>query len=163
MNRVVVMGVAGSGKTTVGRGLADALGVPFVDGDDLHPPANIAKMARGAPLDDDDRRPWLEAVGAWLAERPAGVVACSALKRSYRDLLRTAAPGAVFLHLSADRDAIVERVADRPGHFMPASLVDSQFADLEPLGGDEAGATIDVGHLDVAASVCAAVAALGGR
>lgn len=144
---VVVMGVSGSGKSTVGQLVADALGVPFVDGDDLHPPANVAKMAAGIPLDDDDRAPWLRAVGRTLADSgPAGaVVACSALKRSYRDLIRAEAPGTVFAELDGTRELLAGRM-DRPGHFMPASLLDSQLATLEPLQPDEAGLRLDVGE-----------------
>lgn len=142
---VVVMGVTGSGKSTVGSALAQRLRVPFVDADSLHPPANIAKMAAGAPLDDDDRRPWLEKVGEWLAEhRGGGVVSCSALKREYRDQLRSRCPTAEFLHLDGSADVIGRRLAARTGHFMPAALLRSQLDTLEPLGADEAGAAIDV-------------------
>jgi gluconokinase len=143
---VVVMGVSGSGKSTVGAALAQRLGVPFVDADDLHPEANIAKMAAGIPLDDDDRWPWLEAVARWLAGHrdTGGVASCSALKRAYRDVLTHGAPSTVFLHLHGDRDVLAERVAARPGHFMPAALIDSQFATLEPLAPDERGHVIDV-------------------
>lgn len=143
---IVVMGVSGSGKSTVGAALAQRLGVPFEDADDLHPPANIAKMSAGIPLDDDDRRPWLETIGRWLATQDAegGVISCSALKRSYRDQLRAHAVRAVFVHLHGTREVIARRQAGRPGHFMPASLLDSQFATLEPLADDEAGVVIDV-------------------
>lgn len=143
--RVVVMGVSGSGKSTVGRLVADALGARFVDGDDLHPASNVAKMSAGIPLDDDDRAPWLRAVGRALAEGgPTGtVVACSALKRSYRDLIRTEAPGTVFAELDGTRELLATRL-DRPGHFMPASLLDSQLAILEPLHADEAGLRLDI-------------------
>lgn len=143
---LVVMGVSGSGKSTVGAALAQRLGVPFEDADDLHPPANIAKMSAGIPLDDDDRHPWLETIGAWLAARDGhgGVVSCSALKRAYRDQLRAHAARAVFVHLHGTREVIARRQASRPGHFMPASLLDSQFDTLEPLGEDEAGVVIDV-------------------
>lgn len=144
MPPVVVMGVSGAGKSTVGAALAGRLGAPFVDGDDLHPPANVAKMAAGTPLDDDDRRPWLEAVGAWLVEHPDGVAACSALRRRYRDLLRHSAPSTRFLMLDGSPELIARRQAGRPGHFMPASLLASQLAELEPLGADEDGATVDV-------------------
>lgn len=142
----VVMGVAGSGKTEIGTRLARRLGIEFVDGDDLHPAANVAKMSAGHALNDDDRRPWLETIGGWLADHraPGGIAACSALKRSYRDLLRSAVPGLPFIHLTGNRDLMVERVGNRTGHYMPASLVDSQFATLEPLGEDEAGLTLDV-------------------
>ncbi len=142
---VVVMGVSGSGKSTVGAALAQRLRVPFADADDFHPPANIEKMSRGEPLDDDDRYPWLELIGAWLAERPDGaVVACSALKRGYRDQLRRHAPGTEFLLLHGTRGVIERRQASRPGHFMPASLLTSQFQTLEPLQPDEYGVLVDV-------------------
>jgi gluconokinase len=139
------MGVSGSGKSTVGAALAQRLAVPFVDADDLHPAANIAKMSRGEPLDDEDRRPWLETIGRWLAEHPGGgVVSCSALKRSYRDQLRLHVPELELLHLQGGREVIARRQASRPGHFMPASLLASQFATLEPLEPDERGLVIDV-------------------
>ncbi|MGW6742096.1 gluconokinase [Streptomyces sp. NPDC055025] len=143
---VVVMGVSGTGKTTVGPLLAAALGVPYAEGDDFHPPANIAKMSAGTPLDDLDRWPWLDAIGAWAHERAGlgGVVSSSALKRAYRDRLRAAAPGAVFLHLTGDRALIGRRLAERKGHFMPVALLDSQFAALENLEADEAGVAVDV-------------------
>ncbi|MBX7452960.1 gluconokinase [Mycolicibacterium sp. 3033] len=143
---VVVMGVSGSGKSTVGAALAQRLRVPFADADDFHPPANIAKMTAGQPLDDDDRLPWLEAIGAWLAGRcdTGGVMSCSALKRSYRDQLRRHCAGVEFLHLSGTPEVIARRQASRPGHFMPASLLASQFATLEPLDADEPGTAIDV-------------------
>lgn len=142
----IIMGVAGSGKTAVGGRLAERLGVPYVDGDDLHPQANIDKMSAGHPLDDDDRRPWLITIGEWLHDhRETGAVAtCSALRRSYRDLLRRSCPGVPFIHLAGTRDLIVERVSGREGHFMPASLVDSQFDTLEPLEPDEPGITVEV-------------------
>ncbi|WP_392544941.1 gluconokinase [Oryzobacter telluris] len=143
---VVMMGVSGSGKTTVGAALAQRLRVPFADADDFHPPENIAKMSAGVPLTDDDREPWLRTIAAWLHEHRAvgGVVSCSALKRSYRDLLRGQATQTVFIHLHGDRDVLAERVAGRPGHFMPAALIDSQFATLEPLEADERGQALDV-------------------
>ncbi|MCD9900142.1 gluconokinase [Streptomyces sp. MT29] len=143
---VVVMGVAGTGKTTIGPLLAAELGVPYAEGDDFHPPANIEKMSAGTPLDDDDRRPWLDAIGEWAHGRAGlgGVVAQLALKRSYRDRLRAGAPDALFLHLTGDRALIEERMADRKGHFMPTALLDSQFATLQPLQADEAGVDVDV-------------------
>jgi gluconokinase len=144
---VVVMGVAGSGKTTIGRMLAERLGVAYAEADSFHPPANVAKMAVGQALDDADRHPWLAAIADWIQARArageAGVVSCSALKRRYRDRLRKAHAGVWFLHLDATPDLITERVADRRGHFMPASLADSQFQTLEPLGPHEAGTVID--------------------
>ncbi|MEE1828702.1 gluconokinase [Streptomyces sp. BE20] len=146
---VVVMGVSGVGKTTLARLLADRLGLPFAEADDFHPPANIAKMSAGTPLDDRDRAPWLRAVGAWLKERTeagtGGVVTCSALKHGYRDTLREACPDAWFLHLSGGHELVGDRLAHRTGHFMPTSLLDSQYAALEPLGPDERGAALDVG------------------
>ncbi|MGW0160319.1 gluconokinase [Mycobacterium sp. NPDC003323] len=142
---IVVMGVSGSGKSTVGAALAQRLRVPFADADDFHPPANIEKMSAGHALDDDDRYPWLEAIGAWLAEHPnGGVMSCSALKRRYRDQLRNHCADVEFLHLSGTLDVIGARQASRPGHFMPASLLRSQFQTLEPLEPDELGLVIDV-------------------
>ncbi|WP_329016454.1 gluconokinase [Streptomyces sp. NBC_00690] len=143
---VVVMGVAGTGKTTIGPLLADALGVPYAEGDDFHPEANIAKMSAGVPLDDADRWPWLDAIGSWAHDRAGsgGVVSSSALKRAYRDRLRAAAPNAVFLHLTGDRALIEQRMAERKGHFMPTRLLDSQFATLQQLEEDERGVAVDV-------------------
>ncbi|MFE7754791.1 gluconokinase [Streptomyces sp. NPDC057429] len=143
---VVVMGVAGTGKTTIGPLLAAALGVPYAEGDDFHPPANIAKMSAGTPLEDDDRRPWLDAIGQWAHSRAGlgGVVSSSALKRVYRDRLRAGAPGVVFLHLTGDRALIERRMAGRKGHFMPTALLDSQFTTLQPLQEDEPGVAVDV-------------------
>lgn len=161
---IVVMGVSGSGKSTVGAALAQRLRVPFADADDFHPPANIAKMTAGQPLDDDDRHPWLEAIGEWLAQHSGagGVMSCSALKRKYRDQLRGHCPETTFVHLSGTPDVIGKRQASRPGHFMPASLLASQFATLEPLGSDESGITIDVDQ-DIDSIVEAYVAATDAR
>ncbi|TLS43497.1 gluconokinase [Streptomyces montanus] len=143
---VVIMGVAGTGKTTVGPLLADRLGVPYAEGDGFHPETNIAKMSAGTPLTDEDRRPWLDAIGEWAHERAGlgGVVSCSALKRSYRDRLRASAPGLVFVQLTGDRKLIEDRMTHRQGHFMPTALLDSQFATLQPLQADEAGVAVDV-------------------
>ena len=140
------MGVAGTGKTTIGPLLADALGVPYAEGDDFHPPANIAKMSAGTPWTTTTAgRGWTpSAVGARAGRGCGGVVSSSALKRAYRDRLRAEAPGAVFLHLTGDRALIEERMADRKGHFMPTALLDSQFATLQPLQADEAGVAVDV-------------------
>jgi gluconokinase len=139
---VVVMGVSGSGKTTVGTALAERLGVPFVDGDDLHPATNVEKMAAGEPLTDADREPWLDAVGAVLAGAPV-VVACSALRRVYRERLRRAAPGLRFVHLHGTRALLAERMGHRT-HFMPPSLLDSQLATLEDPAGEEGVIGYDV-------------------
>jgi gluconokinase len=140
------MGVSGSGKSSVGAALAQRLGVPYADADDFHPPENIAKMSAGHALDDVDRHPWLEAVGEWLASHDGtgGVMSCSALKHAYRDQLRGHAPRLELVHLDGTRQVIARRQASRPGHFMPASLLDSQFATLEPLTPDEHGLVIDV-------------------
>ena len=141
---VVVMGVSGSGKSTVGAALALRLGVPFADADAFHPAANVAKMAAGTPLDDDDRYPWLDAVGEWLADHDSGVMSCSALKRRYRDQLRSHRSDIAFLHLTGPPELIGSRQGDRPGHFMPSSLVTSQFETLEPLDPDERGISVGV-------------------
>ena len=142
------MGASGSGKTTVGAKLAARLGRPFADADDFHPEANVRKMQRGTPLDDDDRAPWLASIRAWLAERSraheSAVVTCSALKRRYRDVLR-AAPGRVrFVHLTGSRELLQQRVGGRQGHFLPTSILPSQLATLEPLEPGEDGVTVEV-------------------
>ena len=145
LSLVVVMGVSGSGKSTVGAALAQRVRAPFADADDFHPPENIAKMSAGRALDDADRRPWLESIGQWLAQHAdGGVVSCSALKHSYRDQLRAHAPSVFFVHLDGPIEVITRRQASRPGHFMPATLLQSQFDTLEPLGPDEAGGVVDV-------------------
>jgi gluconokinase len=132
---IVLMGVSGTGKTTVGIPLAQALGGEFAEGDDYHPPANIAKMRQGIPLDDADRKPWLETlsveIGRWLAAGRTVVLACSALKRSYRAILRGGRQGVRFVHLKGSPDLIRARLAERRGHYMPASLLESQLAALE--------------------------------
>lgn len=162
MRRAVVMGVAGCGKSRVGAALAARLGAAWRDGDDLHPPGNIAKMARGAPLTDADRMPWLALVGATLraAEGPV-LIGCSALKRCYRDAIREAAGTPVaFVHLAGTRPLIAARMAAREGHFMPLSLLDSQFAALEPLAPDETGVTVAI---DAAPDAVVAAALTGLR
>lgn len=160
---VVVMGVSGSGKTTVGRALADALGVDYAEADAFHPEANIRKMSAGQALDDADRAPWLEAIAAWIGEHggSGGVVSSSALKRRYRDVLRSADAPVFFLHLNGPRELIARRMSTRSGHFMPRSLLGSQLADLEPLEADETGLTMDI-RLTPQAIVDTAVAELTG-
>ena len=161
--RIVVMGVAGCGKTTIGEMIAKRTGAQFRDGDALHPQANIAKISAGTPLTDDDRWPWLEQVGKALATaRGTMIIGCSALKRDYRDCIREAAGGDVtFIHLSGSRELIAGRMAGRKGHFMPLALLDSQFATLEPLQADETAIVIDIARSE-AAIVGDAVAALEG-
>ena len=143
---VVVMGVSGSGKTTVAVDLARRLGWEFAEGDDHHPPANVEKMRSGAPLDDADREPWLRGLAAWIAGRErAGtscVLTCSALKRRYRNLLREGNDAVWFVHVDVPEAVLVDRLARRTGHYMPASLLGSQLAALEPLAGDEPGLTV---------------------
>ncbi len=143
---IVVMGVSGSGKSTVGGLLAERLGVPYAEADDFHPPANIAKMSAGHPLDDADREPWLDAIAHWIAERrgQGGVVSCSALRRRYRDRLRATAPDLFFVHLDGPPELIAARLAARMEHFMPSQLLRSQFDALEPLEPDEAGALVPI-------------------
>lgn len=144
----VVMGVSGCGKSEVGTRLAQALGAPFIEGDRFHPPQNLAKMSAGVPLGDADRWDWLRALRAEIVRlQDAGqvpVLACSALKRAYRDLLRGGDNRVCFVHLHGDRDLIAQRMAARSGHFMPPALLDSQLRDLEPLQADECGVTLDV-------------------
>ena len=144
--QIVVMGVSGSGKSTVGARLAQTLGLPFLDADDLHPITNVDKMSAGIPLTDDDRWPWLATVGQAMAAASATgiVVACSALKRSYRDAIRAAAPHTLVVHLDGSRDVLVARLAGRENHFMPPALLDSQLEALEPLGEGERGIVISI-------------------
>jgi carbohydrate kinase (thermoresistant glucokinase family) len=144
----VIMGVSGSGKTTIGRVLARRLGWLFLEGDALHPPENIAKMKAGHPLDDEDRAPWLAAVAAridqWRDDGKCGVVACSALKRRYRDIIIGGRADVRLIYLEGSRALIGERLAQRHDHFMPASLLDSQFAALEPPDPEEDAITVSV-------------------
>jgi gluconokinase len=143
---LVVMGVSGTGKSTVAGLLAGHLGWPLQEGDDLHPAANVEKMEQGIPLTDDDRWPWLDKIGEWIDERgrrdEPGIVTCSALRRSYRERLRR--PNVVFVYLAGTRESIRRRMAARAGHFMPLSLLDSQLATLEPPGPDERVITVDL-------------------
>jgi gluconokinase len=145
---VVVMGVCGSGKTEIGRLLAARLGCDFLDGDDFHPPANVEKMRAGTPLTDADRWPWLDRLAAEIRTRlgdgRGGVIACSALARRYRDRLGAGRPGVVLVHLDGDRGLLAQRLAARQGHFMPATLLDSQFATLERPAREEGAVVVDV-------------------
>lgn len=161
---VVVMGVSGSGKSTIGALLAEALSVPFIDADSLHPLANVEKMAAGQPLTDEDRWPWLATVGKALAasDDTGAVVACSALKRVYRDAILAEAPRALFLHLTGSREVLASRLQTRSGHFMPPTLLDSQLATLEALAADEPGIVVDVAP-DVITIVSNAVAGVRER
>jgi len=163
------MGVAGAGKTTVAAELVRILGWPALEGDDLHPPANVAKMAAGTPLDDADRLPWLRAIAHWIGRREeAGdnaVVTCSALRRSYRDVLRDGHPSVWFAHLAAPQDVLARRMATRKGHYMPAGLLQSQLETLEPLAPDEPGRAFDAHRpaTDVAADIASASGAVRAR
>ncbi|GAA5125481.1 gluconokinase [Haloechinothrix salitolerans] len=144
---VVVMGVSGVGKSTTAQLIADELGWPLAEADDFHPPANIDKMSAGLPLTDADRAPWLRAIRDWISERSAAgvsvVVTCSALKRSYRDVLREADARVRFVFLRTTEHVVRDRLSKRSGHFMPTTLLSSQFADLQPLAPDEDGVAID--------------------
>ena len=145
---LVIMGVSGSGKSTFAGILAGQLGWDLEEGDDLHPAANVAKMASGQPLTDDDRWPWLDTVAAWITDHTTagipGIITCSALKRSYRDRMR--GPNVVFVHLAGSKDQIGRRLAARSDHFMPPTLLDSQLTTLEPPGPDENTLVVDVGR-----------------
>ena len=142
------MGVSGVGKSTFAKGLSALMRWPFVEGDALHPEANLAKMSSGQPLTDEDRWPWLRAIGEWMSQEIAagrsGVVTCSALRRAYRDLLREGRPEVVFCHLAAGEDLVANRIAARQDHFMPPSLLHSQYDTLEPLEPDEPGVEVSV-------------------
>lgn len=166
LQHLIVMGVSGSGKSTVAEGLAARLGWPFLEGDTLHPAANVAKMAAGAPLTDDDRWPWLEAIAAWIGAREAegrcSISSCSSLKRVYRDLLRKGAPRVRFVHVAGDQAVLAARLARRQGHFFPPRLLASQFATLEPPRPDEDAVTVEL-TLTPEAQVEAALKALGLR
>ena len=145
---LVVMGVSGCGKTSIGRRVARALGIEYIEGDELHPPRNVALMAAGTPLTDADRAGWLATIAARLGEaHTAGrglVVSCSALKRAYRDALRASCPGLRFVHLQGSADLLRQRMSARKGHYMPPSLLDSQLATLEPPGTDEGAISVDI-------------------
>ena len=166
--RLVIMGVSGSGKSEIGRRLAERLAIPYLEGDDDHAPANIAKMAAGTPLDDADRRGWLLALQSKLAMAVSAgdslVLSCSALRRRYRDALRGADPDLVFIHLDGPAELIAARMQARSGHFMPVSLLDSQCAALEPLAPHERGMRLDIEEAppqpvdDIVRRICARVA-----
>lgn len=145
---VVVMGVSGCGKTTVAQGISQATGMVFAEADQFHSAANVAKMRAGHPLDDDDRAPWLYALAAWMATADAHgqstVIACSALRRAYRDILRTGPATLELVHLDGPAEVVRQRLAAREGHYMPASLLDSQLESLEPLQPDESGVVLDL-------------------
>ncbi|WP_406070830.1 gluconokinase [Micromonospora sp. NBC_01638] len=163
---VVVMGVSGVGKTTVARGIRELTGLTFAEADEFHSESNVARMRSGVPLDDEARWPWLRDLAAWMSARNtegvSTVLACSALKRSYRDLLRQGPPDLDFVHLDGPAEVIRERLSQRAGHYMPASLLDSQVAALEPLGSDESGVVLDL-SLPPDQLVTAAVTRLGLR
>jgi gluconokinase len=148
VQQVVVMGVSGVGKSTVAKELSTILGWTFAEGDAFHPEANVEKMASGQPLTDDDRWSWLRSIGDWMSDEIAAgrsaVVTCSALRRVYRDLLRQGRPEVMFCHLTADPDLIGERMSHRTDHYMPATLLPSQLATLEPLEPDEPGVAVPV-------------------
>lgn len=160
---IIVMGVSGSGKTTVAEGIAERMGWTFAEGDDFHPEANVEKMKAGHPLTDEDRWPWLESIGAWIDAHEHGkesaVITCSALKKSYRDMLREGRPGVRFCHVDVESEVLEERLAKRKGHYMPASLLDSQLADLEPLQKAEPGVVVhaDGDQAEVLADTLAAL------
>ena len=142
--KIVVMGVTGCGKTTVGIALAEALGIEFIDSDDLHSESNKKKMSSGTPLTDSDREPWLQVVSKTLQNHENIVVACSALKKSYRSTILAGAPTTKFVHLSGSQELIFTRLSERSHHFMPIGLLDSQFETLEPLGHTETGKVFEI-------------------
>jgi gluconokinase len=160
MIRVVLMGVSGCGKSSVGEALSGLIGVPYVDGDGLHPAENVAKMAAGVPLSDDDRWPWLDKVGQVLRDQAPVIVGCSALKRVYRDRIQGEAGAVRFVYLEGPRDLIAGRMARRTGHYMPLSLLDSQFAALEPPVGeaDAFAVSIDQPTAAIAAEIAGRLA-----
>lgn len=145
---MIIMGVQGSGKSTIGKALAERLNIDFIDGDDLHPRANKEKMASGSPLTDEDRVPWLKTIGQTIADGRADgritIVACSALKRWYRELLRSSDQDLVFVHLSGEKELVADRLAHRDHEYMPTTLLDSQLETLEPLAGWERGIVISI-------------------
>ncbi len=168
LHAIIVMGVSGSGKSSIGEKIAAGLGLPFVEGDALHPAANVEKMSRGIPLSDEDRVPWLDRIGkemkASLTKGEGIIVSCSALKRSYRDRLRAAAGGNLyFVYLEGSKELLTERMGHRQGHFMPTSLLESQLQTLEVPTGEPGVVTVDIDDTieDIAAKALKALAALG--
>jgi gluconokinase len=161
---LIVMGVSGSGKTTLAEGIADAMGWLYAEGDDFHSQANVSKMASGQPLTDEDRWPWLRSIGTWIDEHEidgrSAVITCSALKRTYRDLLREGRDHVRFVYLDVPQQVLEERLAKRTGHYMPPSLLPSQLETLEPLQDDEAGVVVHA-HQSPEASVTEALELLG--
>lgn len=161
---LIVMGVSGSGKTTLGEGIAEAMGWLYAEGDDFHSQANVSKMASGVPLTDEDRWPWLRAIGTWIDEHErdgrSAVVTCSALKRTYRDLLREGRDHVRFVYLDVLQEVLEERLAKRTGHYMPPSLLPSQLSALEPLQDDEDGVVVHA-HQTPEASLAEALDLLG--
>jgi len=158
------MGVSGVGKSTVAQGIATVTGWPFAEGDTFHTPANVEKMHSGHPLTDEERLPWLRNIGAWMSEQIAhgssGVVTCSALRRGYRDVLREGRPEVRFCHLAASEDLVADRLSRRTDHFMPATLLRSQYETLEPLEPDEPGVVVSI-EGSSAAVLARALEALG--
>ncbi|EJJ28266.1 gluconokinase [Rhizobium sp. CF142] len=168
LHAIIVMGVSGSGKSSIGEKIAAGLGLSFVEGDALHPAANVEKMSRGIPLSDEDRVPWLDRIGkemkASLTKGEGIIVSCSALKRSYRDRLRAATGGNLyFVYLEGSKELLTERMGHRKGHFMPTSLLESQLQTLEVPTGEEGVVTVDIDDTidDIAAKALKALAALG--
>lgn len=168
LHAIIVMGVSGSGKSSVGEKIAEDLGLPFVEGDALHPTSNVEKMSKGIPLTDEDRMPWLdhigETMGASLAKGEGIIVSCSALKRIYRERLRSAVGGNLyFVYLEGSKELLTDRMGHRKGHFMPASLLESQLQTLEVPTGEEGVVTVDIDDTieDIAAKALKALAALG--
>lgn len=162
--RIVVMGVTGCGKSSVGVRIAQRLDAAYADADGFHSEGNVAKMTQGLPLTDEDRWPWLAAVGVWIGDQPEAVMSCSALRRAYRDVLRDHAPDTIFVHLSAPQEFLEERVRARSAttnHFAGAGLLDSQYATLEPLAEDEVGVVVDVSHASVTEAAASALESLG--
>ncbi|MFM7014331.1 MAG: gluconokinase [Actinomycetota bacterium] len=161
--QIILMGVSGSGKTAVGLLLSKHLGIPFQDGDDLHPKSNVAKMSAGVPLTDEDRWPWLD-LCAWELIKPGGaIVACSALKRSYRDRIKARAEEAIFVHLDGSSELLFERLSNRKGHFFKKEMLQSQLDTLEPLQPDENGFSVDISGSEdqVATQVLSRLQAIG--